>query len=288
MHNPYEALGGAVALGVLLFWLGWLAKYGWDTRPGGARAQIVADVWDAGREAGYREQAMTAYEPEPDEPDGTEGDDWSGTLAAIPSVPAHEPEAAREPTAETMAAELMAPHPTAHGMALKARAGAELRAWEVTGEGLAELPAVLAGPGDDACPRCGRNRWHTLIKGQRWQCRNCGHVREAAPDGQAGNSSDDHPERPGGAAGGSPDDGRIGDPGPDHGAGVAGGSPTAWLLADWDSRAERRVTIADQRAAAEFAVWETELGGAITSAYEWLGEPVPPRGHVRQLEVHHG
>jgi len=298
MHNHYEAVGVVAALGVLLFWLGWLSKYGWDTRQGGARDQAAGRGWDAGRESGYREHLMTEYEPEPDD----QGDDWSGTLASIPSVPAHEPEAAPEhialPRTGTFIREQQFIYRGDPEVAA-AELGARVAAWEVTGEGLAELPAVLADAHSAlaaaamACPRCGRSRWQTLIKGRKWRCRNCGLTKEDAPDDddQAGNAGDAHAERPRGAAGRGADHGRIGDPGDDHGTGLAGGAdPVGWLLADWDASAgERFVTIADQRAAAEFAVWETELGGLITSGYELLGEPVPPRGQVRrQLEVHHG
>lgn len=32
----------------------------------------------------------------------------------------------------------------------------------------------------DPCPKCGRNRWRTVIKRQAWRCRRCGFLREVA------------------------------------------------------------------------------------------------------------
>ena len=31
---------------------------------------------------------------------------------------------------------------------------------------------------DDPCSFCGGTRWHTLVKGAMWLCRNCGATRE--------------------------------------------------------------------------------------------------------------
>ena len=28
------------------------------------------------------------------------------------------------------------------------------------------------------CPKCGKSKWKTKEKGKRWQCRNCGFIKE--------------------------------------------------------------------------------------------------------------
>lgn len=28
------------------------------------------------------------------------------------------------------------------------------------------------------CPQCKKNKWKTLVKGAKWECRNCGYVKE--------------------------------------------------------------------------------------------------------------
>lgn len=28
------------------------------------------------------------------------------------------------------------------------------------------------------CPRCKETKWQTKIKGKKWECRNCGYIKE--------------------------------------------------------------------------------------------------------------
>lgn len=199
----------ALALALAGIAAGWAAKYGWDERDGGKRDQIAADAWEDGRRAQMAAGDDQAGPPRP-------WDDWDGG-----DEPGNEDQADEEYT-EVLAA-----------------ADSGLRAWEITGEGLAELPAFIHDreARDDVDPLPERPAVHGL----------------RPPDGQPLDGQLDMP----------PARMRMQEM-------ELPGASVTWLIADWDARAERRATITDQRAAAEFRVWEVELGGLIDSAYEWL------------------